>query len=220
MTQRLLVEGVNDLHFISNLALALDLPKVKGYETAQKYRDEFVVVANSKNNIKNELTALLLEPNLSNLGIILDTDQKTIDSNWQSVTSILKNKYESFLPKSHDINGPIIQTPFLKIGIWIMPNNQKQGYLEHFFEDLIDKNDEFWQLTNQITEGFIKEGKNRFKPIHKQKADVHTWLAWQKDPEAPMGRSLISNKNHFDLNVPLAKTFETWWRNTFELAKT
>ena len=81
MTQKLLVEGSNDLHFISNLALALGLPKVKGYETTQKYRDEFVVVANSKNNIKNELTALLLEPNLSNLGIILDTDQKTIDSN-------------------------------------------------------------------------------------------------------------------------------------------
>ena len=219
MIQRLIVEGNSDLHFISNLAIAMNFPSVKNYEDEEKYKDEFAIVASGKQKLTSKLKVALEIEGLTNIGIILDTDKKSIEQNWQSISSVLKEKYSKYLPKSHHNEGTIIQAPNLKIGIWMMPNNEKEGYLEHFFEDLLHKEDELWQLATQITEGFVKDGKNRFKPIAKQKADVHTWLAWQKDPESPMGFSLNQNKEYFDLNAPIALKFKNWWENTFELLK-
>lgn len=219
MLQRLIFEGANYLHFISNLAIAMNFPAVKGYEDKELYRDEFTIVATGKQNISKRLKTILELEDLTHVGIILDTDKKTIEQNWQSISSVLKEKYAPYLPQKHDKNGTVIKTPYLTIGIWMMPDNEKEGYLEHFFEELLHKNDEFWQLATQITEGFVKDGKNRFKLIAKQKADVHTWLAWQKEPESPMGFSLNQNKEYFDLNAPIALKFKNWWKNTFELVK-
>jgi hypothetical protein len=217
MIQRLLVEGINDLHFVSNLALAMNFPTVKGYENAETYRTQFCKVANGKTNLNKQLIALLGTPNLTNLGVILDTDNETIEQNWFSITSVLQKNYAQYLPKHHHTEGSIIETPTLKIGIWMMPNNEREGYLEHFFEELIDQNDVFWQKATETTEEFIQDRINRFSPTHKQKADVHTWLSWQKSPESPMGLALNQQPGFFNFDAPVALKFKNWWAKTFEL---
>ncbi len=98
-----------------------------------------------------------------------------------------------------------------------MPNNLNEGYLEHFFQELIAKNDEFWLEATQITEGFVNGKRNRFSQNALQKAKVHTWLSWQQKPELPMGLALKNYESIFDLNKEIVQFFFDWFINTFEV---
>ena len=195
---------------------------INGYESAFRYKDEFVTIGGNKQKALKSLNATLKSEDVKDrLGIVIDADSETTEAavdTWHSVANILRQNGYRNVPIRPNPNGTIVtQDDKPQVGVWIMPDNQREGYLEHFFEELIHKDDEFWQLASKTTKGFLKEGKNRFKEIAKQKADVHTWLAWQKDPQSPMGFSLNQNKEYFDLDAPVALKFKNWWENTFEL---
>ncbi len=55
---------------------------------------------------------------------------------------------------------------------------------------------------------------NRYKDVHKSKARIHTWLAWQNPPGLPMGTSI--KKNLFDTNKELCLLFIEWIKKLFD----
>jgi hypothetical protein len=57
------------------------------------------------------------------------------------------------------------------------------------------------------------QGFAQKKPIHKSKARIHTWLAWQEDPGTPMG--LAITKSYLDTNQELCNLFVNWLNNLF-----
>jgi len=65
-------------------------------------------------------------------------------------------------------------------GLWIMPNNASDGLLEDFIKNSISANQKDLLKTAVDVVGTLKTPL--FKSIHRSKADVSTWMAWQKVP--------------------------------------
>jgi len=50
------------------------------------------------------------------------------------------------------------------------------------------------------------------------KAQIHTWLAWQKEPGKPMGQAIT--KRFFDHTTPHAQQFMDWIRRLYGIDQT
>lgn len=98
------------------------------------------------------------------------------------------------------------------VGVWVMPNNGGTGTLEDFLVDLIPEQDLHWSHARRA----VADATNRgaiFKPQYRSKAELHTWLAWQKEPGAPLGRAVESA--YFVHDRPPALAFVAWFRRMF-----
>jgi hypothetical protein len=223
MAQKLIVEGDNDIHVITHFCLQKGVKNIVGYEDETEYKLQFVYNAGGKGKAKKGLRIILEQENkdLKNIGIVIDADSQTENScidTWLSIRNILSEFGYANLPNNPQIGGTIInQEGKSKIGIWIMPDNQNGGYLEHFYEQLLVDNDEFWIEANDQIESFITGNRNRFPLKDKQKAKVHTWLSWQQKPEAAMGQSIKDYQGLFDLNNEISQSFFNWFINTFDV---
>ena len=100
-------------------------------------------------------------------------------------------------------SGTVIQEDGKPIvGIWLMPDNQIPGMLENFLSFLVPLNDPLWSFAEDVLEQVIKQDC-RFPEVHKIKARVHTWLAWQKEPGKPLGQAIT--KQYFDFPLLMLK---------------
>jgi hypothetical protein len=213
--QRLLVEGDNDIHVITNLLMSMKHKPFKGYADTDVYKNEFVV---------NELIPSILDvPDLQHFGIILDADESA-ENTWISIRNILKTNgfEESELPKKLLSKGILIQQKGKPIiGIWIMPDNLmpinkgELAYLEHFYEQIIHPEDKFLTKASAIIEEISADKDCNFALKDKQKAKIHTWLAWQTEPGNSMGISL-KKKSFFDLKSAAVLNFTEWLESVFE----
>jgi hypothetical protein len=221
--QRLLVEGDNDIHVITNLLMTMKHKPFKGYADADVYKNEFVVSAGGKEKAKELIPSVLDIPDLQHFGIILDADESA-ENTWKSLRNILKaNGFdESELPLKLPSKGVLIQQKGKPIiGIWIMPDNLmpiKAGdlaYLEHFYEQIIHPEDNFLRKAHSVIEEIASDKDCNFAAKDKQKAKIHTWLAWQSEPGKSMGVSL-KKKSSFDLKSAAVINFVEWLESVFE----
>jgi Protein of unknown function (DUF3226) len=217
MVQRLLVEGDSDIHFVANLCKTKGIPLIKGYEAKRKLEQEFFEEGEGVVGLKRKIPLILKEEDLTNFGIILDANSKPAQSEWDSLKTIFKKAGFRNLPAAPNLSGTIfIQEGKPKVGIWIMPNNRDSGYLEFFLEKMIPEEDDLIRIAKNATQSLIARGINRFTEIKKQKADVHTWLAWQPSPGLPYGTAISAD--YFDLDAGLVNIFVAWLQNVFEFS--
>ncbi|ETX02307.1 MAG: hypothetical protein ETSY2_35760 [Candidatus Entotheonella gemina] len=100
-----------------------------------------------------------------------------------------------------------------RAGIWLMPDNQVPGMLENFVSQLIPEGDPLKPIAEQTLNTIEVQNLNRYHAIHRPKALIHTWLAWQHMPGQPMGQSITSHVLHH--NLPLANRFVAWMKKLF-----
>ncbi|PTQ90719.1 DUF3226 domain-containing protein [Agitococcus lubricus] len=200
----LLLEGINDCHVVAALCEAHKLPQVFKIYDAGGCEDVLV-----------KLMALIDAADgvqdINTIGIVLDADDNLM-STWQSVIDNLAKK-DYLIQSELNKNGTIlIQQGRPTIGIWLMPNNQINGMLEDFCQILLD---------NPVALSFIEQCLNQaktqkiatFKDVHRAKAIIHTYLAWQDELAKPLGQAItakILNPNH-----QLALTFKDWLLDLF-----
>jgi len=220
MAQQLIVEG-NDAIAISNLMRKKRLNSPLGYSDPIKFKKEFIKSAKGIDNISyaiNEALTRTTTDDIKNLGIIVDANQVGPQSRFSSIIKQIKSKLKLSPPEKWKLskNGFYHQiSQDLKIGVWVMPNNQDKGYLEHFISTLIPENDLTLQSAQTSVEAIMKTDHCKFSEAKKQKALLHTFLAWQKQPGLPMGTAIQANI--LKTQSPIANTFEDWFKNTFEL---
>lgn len=97
-----------------------------------------------------------------------------------------------------------------------MPDNNLDGTLETFLRFLVPEDDKLLPHAKQILDELPNvepSPEKRFKPIHRQKALMHTWLAWQQEPGKPYGQAITAR--YLDTSLPMAQTFVSWLRETF-----
>lgn len=195
MNQILLVEGKDDLFVFSNL-----------FEK-HRVKQSFKII--DKDGIEQLFLSIPIHVKADNstIGIVVDADSD-ISSRWDSLKSILSNLGYK-VPNSPAINGTIISNNSLpSIGIWIMPDNDENGMLEDFVKELVPANDKLMPIVESTLIDIETKSLNNYKLIHKSKAKIHTWLAWQESPGTPMG--LAINKTYLETTSKKCTTFITW----------
>lgn len=217
MSQLLIVEG-NDAIALASLLAKRKLPPPVGYAKPLDFKDKFVKVAKGIQNIPAAIDEALSSPELKNLGIIIDANEAGYLSRLDSVLSKIAENIEiDSAIRADSGSGKVIKTEQITIGIWIMPDNQNNGYLEHFLSNLIPSNDSILPIVQQQIENLKYSNLQVFSEAKKQKAILHTWLAWQKEPGKPFGQAV--DAGYFDVNAAPLLQFEEWFKNTFELGK-
>ena len=222
MKQRILVEGA-DIHLILHLCMAQGVNGLlKGFSSEEDFKQNFLInkEKRGKNEVLRDIRAAIKDPDITNLGIVVDADDSA-ESTWQSVRAALEKTGCTNLPAKPESNGLILQPnsnlPYLQktIGVWIMPDNQSPRAIEDLFLQLISEENYHLQRAKTVVAELIAEGQNLFSKTSSNKAEAHTWLAWQEEPGKSMGLAIKSswvNAEH-----PLAARFASWFSLLFEL---
>ncbi len=115
------------------------------------------------------------------IGFVLDADSP-LDSRWQAV----QHRIEQLgiqTPAIPPSNGFIAESERFKarVGVWLMPDNQNDGKLEHFLQSLIADNDQLINHARASTNSARDIHGASFSDGDSIKAEIHTWLAWQQE---------------------------------------
>lgn len=80
--------------------------------------------------------------------------------------------------------------------------------LEDFALSMIPAEDPLIQKAEAVLSELEAEKVQRYKPVHRSKAKIHTFLAWQDEPGKPMGQAITAHI--LNPEAEQAKTFIGW----------
>ena len=210
------VEGPNDVHVVHHLLLrhGFDCP-IRGDKRPQHEFAESVpeiTPAGDKDAVLATIKTAVPVSNDRSVGFILDTDENP-RSRWRAVCDRLE-VFGLQLPDEIPNEGFVVDVEDFRarVGVWLMPDNQRAGALEHFLQDLVADNDPLLPLAESSTAQAMARGAE-FAEIHRQKAVLHTWLAWQEVPGRPYGTAIQAR--YFRDDSPAALAFVAWYRRVF-----
>ncbi|KKZ14767.1 MAG: hypothetical protein TH68_04105 [Candidatus Synechococcus spongiarum 142] len=186
-------------------------------------------------NMIGDMPLKIKETGREAVGILADANGYSLDScehPWQRIKTKLEEvlTLEERLPGKPCQKGLILpnvtpkQKPksTIRIGVWLMPDNESNGELENFFASLIDENNLLWtcakEYINQCIESMEwadnqRGGFDTGKPYKISKAEVYAWLATRKKP-GKMGAA-ISQDHGFNFDSELAQRFALWLEELF-----
>jgi hypothetical protein len=165
-----------------------------------------------KEGIDNLLDTLYLElegSGLEILGILVDADTD-LQARWQSLHDILTRA--GYAVPAHPVPAGTILHDENKptVGIWLMPDNHLPGMLEDFAAMLIPDGDVLLPYARECVQQLPEK---RFSDVLHAKADIHTWLAWQREPGKPFGTAITAH--YLNPESAQAQVFINWLRALF-----
>lgn len=213
-TKQLLVEGVDDLYAIAQLMghhtewpddKRLAPVHIKPLGGAEKILHE------------NGVPLYLTTAAITTLGVILDADDK-LHSRWQWLREHCGG-WAPTMDKNPPAGGFIGENiaEGKRFGVWIMPDNVNSGMLETFAHFLVPANQQV--LWNYAKEAFCVAKTHKGAPcgdVHKDKAEIYTWLAWQEPPCNNLGNALIQKM--LDPYCQYAASFVQWFLRLYQLS--
>ncbi len=178
----LLVEGKDEVNFFNALLDDCNIPEVQ------------IIEIGGKNKFKLEFPALLnLEGflNVKSYAIIQDADN---DSN-ATLTSIksLLSKYHQPIPNDC---GEFVANNCIRVGIYIVPGNKKEGMLENLCLDTVENNPVL-KCVDQYLSCLEEQLEKHDFPRNRAKARMHAFLAGQNKLVPSLG--LAAKKAYFNL---------------------
>jgi len=225
----LLVEGEADKKLIKRLCKQqnINLIEIEPVTPEDLLTDEDILsgaTGNGKTGVLNRLNYLIpdLEDDgkpLKCLAIIVDADQSQDGQGYQATFDKV-----SQLLQSHDYNFDQTATQQAQgivfshnnglepIGVWIMPSNQEDGALESWISACINNTElplfnHATTVVNQLSTSFNRT----FTGNKKAKAEIATWLAWQKSPSI----GLYAAVPLLDIQTIRHQQLITWLRYIF-----
>ncbi|WP_157130309.1 DUF3226 domain-containing protein [Burkholderia cenocepacia] len=166
------------------------------------------------------LIAQMHDGSVTHLAIIVDADYASknglgFDGTWQKITTILSDaKYNVPDKPEKNQNGFIFSHSqgLPSVGVWIMPNNGSTGFLEDFVKSTIRQTEKkFFKYATDAVNGLAER---RFPSHHQTKAEIATWLAWQKTPGQTLA-SVVRN-NFVELKSGQGKSFLDWLKSIYK----
>ena len=209
----LIVEGKDDLHVMRALCDKLGMKGIYEVST-RKSEDE------KTENVDTLLKAISVDAKESGriaLGVVVDkdTDDPNINKNrWEQIRGILTPMGYTLMD-TPPTDGAVLASPelgFAKIGIWLMPDNQNPGMLEDFMRQLIVPNDDCLSFAEETLNELESRDIQRYKTVHRAKALMHTWIAWQDQPGIPLGQSTT---RYLTTDTELCQKFANWLKRLF-----
>lgn len=200
----LLVEGADDMHVIMHIC----------GNRGVHHLDE-ILPQKSVEQLLANFPVRLKESDIEVLGVVLDADTD-LQGRWEALRHRLTVAGYTGVPQQPTPAGTILQPPLgtllPRFGVWIMPDNQSNGILEHFLHFLVPVGSQLFQhVTSSVAA--IPAGERRFQQIAEPKAIIHTWLAWQQEPGKPLGTAITAK--FLDPNVAQVDILVGWLNALF-----
>jgi hypothetical protein len=176
--RKLLVEGNDDRHVIWALCERFDIA-----ETFD------VIDCGGLDKLYEAVPVRFKQSGIQAVGIIIDADS-AINDRWESIKNLLSK--QGFAPPDDLPSTGLIlsREAGVKVGVWLMPDNNLNGMLEDFISFLVPPDDKLLPVVDTVLAEIESQKLNKYLLAHKSKAKIHTWLAWQDDPGVPMGLSI------------------------------
>ena len=195
------VEGNDDVYVLNTFITRFKIEKTFKVESK-----------GGVDSIKKVLPNQLKSMTGKTLGVIIDADVD-IKTRWQSIKNILlEHKFNA--PKDFPIEGLIlINENEVRVGVWIMPNNNLNGMLEDFMALLIPNDDKLLPIVSANIDDIERQKLNKYKALYKSKAIIHSWLALQEEPGKAMGQAITNN--YLANNEAICKPLINWLNNLF-----
>ena len=209
--KKLLVEGAVDKRVIVDLVK----PQVVDWEIDGNP----IVYIDDRGGLPEILRTGVIEAELraselKALGVIVDANGNAAQR-WQQIRERCKLEFPK-LPARIPSEGLIVNhKDGLRFGVWIMPDNQRGGMLEDFLVSLIPEDGrDLLELAKKCVFK-AKEIGAPFQEVHRTKAELHTWLAWQDKPGSQLHvavqrRVLVPDRPEFS-------KFIAWFQKLFEI---
>lgn len=197
----LFVEGANDLHVIASLCAH--------HKVVENFKIE---ACGSDEKVVRQFKIALTNPAVyQRIGVVVDADNDIV-SRWEQLTDVLAKSGKYSCEKLELSAAGLILHPKEKcdavIGIWIMPNNNLEGMLEDFALKLVAPENVLFRKAESILLELEAEGIQQYREVHRSKAKVHTFLAWQDEPGKPMGQAITAHLLNPDAEQ--ARIFIDW----------
>jgi hypothetical protein len=214
--QILLVEGRADTIFYQAVCRGAGKPRV-----LVKPPTLIGARVDSKTNAIHQLPALLKQLNdgsITNLGLIVDADYDQEHGLGFHKTLLKVREQVKRFGFENEVRlargGFTFSHPdgLPTIGLWIMPDNRSDGMLEDFIQSAIHDPDQR-KLHETACAAVAGLAQPLFKHFHRAKAEVATWLAWQRVPGAP-AESAIGNKL-IDFSSAAYQSLNDWIADVF-----
>jgi len=176
--------------------------------------------ANNKEGVFNFLPTLLsqlADGRLERLAIVVDADyQAEHGLGYQRTLERVRHIVSDyrFVPANRpNIAGSLFRSEdgLHDLGLWVMPDNRADGMLENWIKSGIAETENALMRLAENATGALEQPK--FKPIHREKADVATWLAWQAAPGR--GAEYIIQAGLLDLQSVQFTQFAAWLSHIF-----
>ncbi len=204
------VEGVDDYNSIRNLV------KQHGIDFDKDPSAPTISQAGSVERLLDEIDTAIPLNGGRIIGFVLDADDR-LAYRWASVRQRLINSGVLNLPPDPPEGGFIGESPKYKarVGVWLMPDNQRPGALELFLQDLVPAGNLVFEHARSATERAEELGAG-FREVDRLKATLHAWLAWQESPGLPYGMAITTK--YFEHVHPVARLFVNWYSALYRLA--
>jgi hypothetical protein len=200
----LLVEGTSDYGVINKL-WERHYPEHRPFEIDVRF---------GLPNVREAFTGFLVGSGVQRLGVVVDADE-SLETRWPGFYQVLVERRYRPVPKKLPSDGLVLHRPEHNVpvvGIWVMPDNAVPGRLEDFVRNLVPASDRLWEHAGNVVDQIPAELR-KFRPIHRNKAHVHTWLAWQKEPGLRLGPAI--ERRLLDSDAPHAVSFVSWLQRLF-----
>lgn len=161
-----------------------------------------------------KLAAELRDSRREAVGVVIDAD---IDprARWQAVRDRLSRELADLDPRCPEqapeqgfiatVDADAPRGP-IRLGVWMMPDNRAPGMVQTLARALtpMDSAQPLHDLAEQSCDQAAQLGAP-FRPTHRDKAVIHTWLAWQDPP----GRQLHDaiKQRMLDPTLPQGQAF-------------
>ena len=159
----------------------------------------------------DEIEAIYLDPTRVAIGLVVDANGD-IGGRWRHVRAMLASIAPGF-PEELDRAGIVHQEENgPRLGVWLMPDNVRAGMLETLLLAIRKDGRALWAHVSTSVEEARAHGAT-YRDPHRDKAELHTWLAWQDPPGQALGTA--AKAHHFDVQSPSFAPFVSWFRRLF-----
>lgn len=221
----LLVEGLDDLFVVAEV-----FEKATGlqWETGPKQRLVDIEWCGSDTEVMARIGVKWKESGRKVLGIVVDADAS--GTRWAQVRARAPAEARTRLPEELPRDGLVLDLGNgRRFGVWIMPDNQAHGMMETFLMRLRSSMPQVlgehvltaMTTAKTLMDAHAAEHPNArpavrlWKEAHADKAEMHTWLAWQDPPGLQLHEAVLNQL--LDVQAPLAQTFVGWMKRLYEL---
>ena len=210
---QLYVEGKDDSHAIRHLLIrhGIDYDQ-KPWPTSFPSIDDI----DGKDALLEVVKTAVSLSNGQSVGFVLDANA-SLQSRWNEIASRLR-EVDLQVPREISPEGFVGESERYRarVGVWLMPDNQREGTLEHFLETLVEEGDPLFPHAEESARQAKRLGAG-YSDTDTPKAVLHTWLAWQDDPGLPYGSAIRAR--YFRHDSVVAKRFVVWFRRVFQIAE-